>query len=89
MTWPDWQHRRNEHGQPRPASHWAPGDKAVLHLGPVKGCPECAPETEACPQGHDRSAGRWCAECRQHGSHHTDTHAEFACCDLAETEVAP
>lgn len=26
----------------------------------------------------DRSAGRWCAECQQHGSHHTDKHAEFA-----------
>lgn len=25
-----------------------------------------------------RSAGRWCAECNQHGSHHTDKHAEFA-----------
>jgi hypothetical protein len=34
----------------------------------------------ACPQGHDRSAGRWCAECGQNGSHHTDRHAEFTCC---------
>ncbi|WP_422758803.1 hypothetical protein [Paenarthrobacter sp. C1] len=25
----------------------------------------------------DRSAGRWCSECREHGSHHTDRHAEF------------
>lgn len=25
----------------------------------------------------ERSAGRWCAECREHGSHHTDRHAEF------------
>jgi len=33
-----WRH----HGQPREASHWAAGDKAVLHLGPVKGCEECA-----------------------------------------------
>jgi hypothetical protein len=26
----------------------------------------------------DRSAGRWCAECDQHGSHHTDRHPLFA-----------
>jgi hypothetical protein len=25
----------------------------------------------------DRSAGRWCAFCDQHGSHHTDRHALF------------
>ena len=25
----------------------------------------------------DRSAGRYCATCAQHGSHHTDTHDEF------------
>lgn len=25
----------------------------------------------------DRSAGRWCATCEQHGTHHTDKHEEF------------
>lgn len=25
----------------------------------------------------DRSAGRWCATCKQYGSHHTDKHEEF------------
>ena len=26
----------------------------------------------------DRSAGRWCEQCRQHGSHHTERHDDFA-----------
>lgn len=26
----------------------------------------------------DRTAGRWCATCGQHGGHHTERHAEFA-----------
>lgn len=26
----------------------------------------------------DRSAGRYCAHCKQHGAHHTDKHNEFA-----------
>lgn len=26
----------------------------------------------------DRSAGRWCSQCQQHGSHHTIDHDEFA-----------
>lgn len=25
----------------------------------------------------DRSAGRWCDRCEQHGSHHTERHDEF------------
>lgn len=25
----------------------------------------------------DRSAGRWCEHCGQHGSHHTDKHDEY------------
>lgn len=25
----------------------------------------------------DRSAGRWCARCEQHGSHHTERHENF------------
>lgn len=25
----------------------------------------------------DRSAGRWCDHCKQHGSHHTERHNEF------------
>ena len=28
------------------------------------------------PQGEDRSAGRWCAICGEHGSHHTDRHPQ-------------
>lgn len=28
-------------------------------------------------QVDDRSAGRWCAECQQHGGHHSDKHDEF------------
>lgn len=26
----------------------------------------------------DRGAGRWCDECDQHGSHHTDRHESLA-----------
>lgn len=26
----------------------------------------------------DRSAGRYCAHCKQHGQHHTDRHNDFA-----------
>lgn len=45
--WPEHQHRHDTHRQPRPMSHWAKGDKAVLHQGPVDGCPDCQPEEEA------------------------------------------
>ena len=27
--------------------------------------------------GDDRTAGRWCAECNEFGSHHTDRHIDF------------
>lgn len=58
-----WRH----HGQPREASHWAAGDKAVLHLGPVKGCEECAeaPVEQKC----------WRSECRS-GCYYPDVCSE-------------
>jgi hypothetical protein len=28
-------------------------------------------------QSEDRSAGRWCQHCQQHGSHHTDRHDAY------------
>jgi hypothetical protein len=32
---------------------------------------------EQCPCRRDRSAGRWCAVCNEHGSHHTERHDDF------------
>lgn len=35
----------------------------------------------------DRSAGRFCAHCGIHGSHHTETHNEFAKAALKRKEL--
>lgn len=38
-------------------------------------CPE---DRDAINEYFDRSAGRYCGYCQQHGSHHTDAHQSFA-----------
>lgn len=48
---------------------------------PTTDAPERTPvvvSQEVMIVAYNRSAGRWCEECKMHGSHHTDRHDEFA-----------
>lgn len=56
---------------------WRKKDKMVEALTVETGAPIDVP-IEMMNAVYDRSAGRWCGACKQHGSHHTDRHDEFA-----------